>query len=72
LSPKLTFSELKREKLDDRLNILPILMAEQDRAYLVARRKQLQEEEKYGHDIPGFVVGQTPYYTTWVPPNQFT
>ena len=61
----------EREQLEDRINILPILMAEQDRAYLIARKNQLAEEEKYGKNIPGFVVGQTPYATTWIPPNQF-
>jgi hypothetical protein len=66
----LTLRAEESERLDDRINILPVLMAEQDRAYLIARRRQLAEEEKYGHLIPGFKVGETPYYTTWVPPNQ--
>eukprot|EP01128_Nolandella_sp_AFSM9_P009031 TRINITY_DN5671_c0_g1_i1.p1 TRINITY_DN5671_c0_g1~~TRINITY_DN5671_c0_g1_i1.p1 ORF type:complete len:134 (+),score=30.13 TRINITY_DN5671_c0_g1_i1:88-489(+) len=60
----------EKEEMEARTNILGVIAAESDREFLRARARELQIEEKYAADIPGFVVGETPYNTRWMAPEK--
>ena len=52
-----------------RIDLAPLLQAEDDRRYLRARMEQIAAEEKYAKNEPGWVVGGTVYNTRWMPPD---
>jgi len=55
------FSELKREKRQARLALMPLLLAEQDRVELFRRTRMLDLEARAMKDVPGWVPGESPY-----------
>merc|ERR1712010_436115 len=59
----------KKEKLQSRMNIMPILQAEEDIRFVQAQKEALKLEEKIMKDVPGWTVGEKPYKTRWMPPN---
>jgi NADH dehydrogenase (ubiquinone) 1 alpha subcomplex subunit 13 len=64
------FSAEKEKVHQVRRTIIPMLQAEEDVKYLQARKVQIEEEEKYASNIPGWVVGGSTYNTRWMPPAQ--
>ncbi|CAL5229334.1 g12640 [Coccomyxa viridis] len=62
---------LKAEKLTARTTIYPILQAEEDRRYVQAKLKALENEAKIMKDVPNWKVGEPVYLTKrWIPPAQ--
>lgn len=55
------FSELKREMRQARLALMPLLLAEQDRIELFRRTRMLDLEARAMKDVPGWVLGESPY-----------
>eukprot|EP01120_Amphizonella_sp_Union-15-10_P009531 TRINITY_DN362_c0_g1_i2.p1 TRINITY_DN362_c0_g1~~TRINITY_DN362_c0_g1_i2.p1 ORF type:complete len:137 (-),score=26.31 TRINITY_DN362_c0_g1_i2:99-509(-) len=64
---------LKREQREARINILPLLQAEEDRRYLRLRAAVLEEEAELMKDDPNWKVGESPYknYKTSVFMNEY-
>jgi len=59
----------KREKLQARMNIMPVLQAEEDLRFVAAQKKAWDLEAKIMKDVPNWKVGERPYKTRWMPPN---
>ncbi|GBG71615.1 hypothetical protein CBR_g9031 [Chara braunii] len=60
---------LKKEKMEARMAILPLIQAEEDVRYAKARQKALAEEEKIMQNVPGWKVGESVYNSgRWAPP----
>lgn len=58
---------LKKEKQQAQLNIIPLLQAEADLAYVKEKRANLEEEAKLMKNVPGWKVGESVYNTgKWV------
>jgi len=60
----------EQEIREARINIIPLLQAEEDRRFLRFRKMELEDEEKLSQEFPDIVVGETPFITTWLPPTQ--
>lgn len=61
--------EVRKEKLNVRIFLLPLLQAEYDRRVLKSLKKADEEEAAIMKDVPGWVVGEKVYHTeAWVPP----
>lgn len=52
-----------------RVDLAPVLQAEEDRRYLRARQRQLKAEQELQPMNPAFVPGQQSYNTRWMPPD---
>uniref|UniRef100_A0A7S2Z899 NADH dehydrogenase [ubiquinone] 1 alpha subcomplex subunit 13 n=1 Tax=Chloropicon laureae TaxID=464258 RepID=A0A7S2Z899_9CHLO len=59
----------KREKLQARMDIMPVLQAEEDVRFVEAQQKAWNLEAKIMKDVPNWKVGERPYKTRWMPPN---
>eukprot|EP00271_Cylindrocystis_brebissonii_P015503 TRINITY_DN38411_c0_g1_i1.p2 TRINITY_DN38411_c0_g1~~TRINITY_DN38411_c0_g1_i1.p2 ORF type:complete len:143 (+),score=33.33 TRINITY_DN38411_c0_g1_i1:111-539(+) len=60
----------KKEKLDARLAILPLIQAEEDARFAGERQKALAEEAKVMAHVPGWKVGEPVYHSgRWVAPS---
>eukprot|EP00270_Netrium_digitus_P006569 TRINITY_DN19152_c0_g1_i1.p1 TRINITY_DN19152_c0_g1~~TRINITY_DN19152_c0_g1_i1.p1 ORF type:complete len:145 (-),score=50.44 TRINITY_DN19152_c0_g1_i1:200-634(-) len=61
--------ELKKEKMDARMAILPLIQAEEDARFVRERKKQLEEEAELMKNVPGWKVGASVYSSgRWMPP----
>ncbi|XP_041379473.1 NADH dehydrogenase [ubiquinone] 1 alpha subcomplex subunit 13-like [Gigantopelta aegis] len=61
---------LRKEQLNARLSLLPLVQAEEDRRILRAMKAFEAEEALIMKDVPGWKVGESVYHTDkWVPPN---
>eukprot|EP00121_Abeoforma_whisleri_P003308 Awhi_evm2s2970 len=54
--------EIKLERYAERVAIAPILQAESDRAHLRNHKELLDFEAKVMEGVPGWVVGESPFY----------
>lgn len=59
----------KKEKLRARMDIMPILQAEEDIRFVEAQKKAWKVEANVMKDVPNWKVGERPYKTRWMPPN---
>ncbi|XP_065670988.1 NADH dehydrogenase [ubiquinone] 1 alpha subcomplex subunit 13-like [Hydra vulgaris] len=61
--------ELGKEKMNARLSILPVLLAEQDRGILRRLKENFEAEKIIMKDVEGWEPGKNIYYTDkWVRP----
>eukprot|EP00850_Spirogloea_muscicola_P004954 SM000022S07168 [mRNA] locus=s22:359726:360847:+ [translate_table: standard] len=61
---------LKKEKMDARKAILPVIQAEEDARYLKERQQFLDEETKIMSKVPGWKAGESVYSSgRWMPPS---
>jgi len=61
--------ENRKEQLNARLALLPLLQAEQDRRVLRAMKAFEEEEAQIMKDVPDWKVGESVYNTEkWIPP----
>jgi len=60
--------EAKREKREMRAALIPFLQAEEDARYVAARGRATELERRIMKGVEGFVPGESPYKTTWLPP----
>jgi NADH dehydrogenase (ubiquinone) 1 alpha subcomplex subunit 13 len=61
---------VRKEHLNARLSLLPLLQAEEDRRILKALNAFHKEEALVMKDVPGWNVGESVYHTDkWIPPN---
>ncbi|CAI5485711.1 unnamed protein product [Closterium sp. Naga37s-1] len=59
----------KKEKIDARVAILPLIQAEEDARFAAARREELQQEAHIMRNVDGWVVGQSVYNSgRWMRP----
>lgn len=59
----------KREKLRARMDIMPILQAEEDIRFVEAQKKAWELEAKIMKGVPDWKFGERAYKTRWMPPN---
>eukprot|EP00123_Amoebidium_parasiticum_P019328 comp24576_c0_seq1/m.46785 comp24576_c0_seq1/g.46785 ORF comp24576_c0_seq1/g.46785 comp24576_c0_seq1/m.46785 type:complete len:133 (-) comp24576_c0_seq1:47-445(-) len=60
---------IKLEKVANRIALVPLLQAEEDRRYLRARAQGQEYEAKIMAGVDGWQVGEKVYHTDrWVPP----
>lgn len=60
----------RKELKNTQINLIPMLVAEQDRRFLRHRKLQIEDERKLAEAFPDdIVVGDQPYQTTWFPPS---
>lgn len=63
------FRELRREKMNARATLVPILQAEEDRRYCAVRAASVRAEAAMMSHVPGWQAGASPYNTgRWMPP----
>jgi NADH dehydrogenase (ubiquinone) 1 alpha subcomplex subunit 13 len=56
--------------LQARYAMIPVLQAEEDMWYLQREEQNLRKEREIMKDVPGFMVGASPYFgDRWVPRN---
>jgi hypothetical protein len=68
-APPSPCSALRAEKTAARATLVPILQAEEDRAYVAARERALRAEAAAMAHVPGWRVGESPYNSgRWMPP----
>ena len=62
---------LKEEKRQARINIVPVLQAEEDIRFVRERREELENEKELMKNVPGWEVGASPYSSNkrWIPPS---
>lgn len=62
-------NEQRLYERQDRYTLAPLLQNEADREYLMREKKLLQQEEKIMSQVPGWKVGESPYYNNqrWTP-----
>eukprot|EP01122_Echinamoeba_exundans_P009273 TRINITY_DN3232_c0_g1_i2.p2 TRINITY_DN3232_c0_g1~~TRINITY_DN3232_c0_g1_i2.p2 ORF type:complete len:136 (-),score=12.83 TRINITY_DN3232_c0_g1_i2:132-539(-) len=58
----------KQEAREARINLIPLLQAEEDRRFLREHKDRIEEEALIMRDVPGWTVGESPYKTRWMPP----
>lgn len=56
------------EKRNARIAVAPFLQAEEDARYVVARKKEIEEEAKIMHNVPSWKAGASVYRSgKWMP-----
>lgn len=64
--------ELQREKIQARLQLLPLLLAEQDMEHVRKQAQGLAIEQAVMKDVPGWKMGERVYHTgNFVPERLF-
>uniref|UniRef100_A0A6B2LTT5 NADH dehydrogenase [ubiquinone] 1 alpha subcomplex subunit 13 n=1 Tax=Arcella intermedia TaxID=1963864 RepID=A0A6B2LTT5_9EUKA len=61
----------QKEMEEARINVLPLLIAEEDRHYLRVKRQMVEDEKKYFSNNPDWVPGAPVYHTRWMPPASY-
>lgn len=60
----------KKEKLDARIAVLPLIQAEEDMRFVEQMKKNLEEEARVMASVPGWKVGENVYHSRrWMPPS---
>ena len=59
----------KREKLQTRMELMPVLQAEEDIRFIEAQKEAWSLESKVMKDVKGWSVGEKPLKTRWLPPS---
>lgn len=61
---------LKKEKIDARVAILPLIQAEEDARFVQEKQKVDEEEARIMANVPGWKVGENVYNSgRWMPPS---
>ncbi|XP_072037915.1 NADH dehydrogenase [ubiquinone] 1 alpha subcomplex subunit 13-like [Amphiura filiformis] len=61
---------VQREEREARIAIHPLIEAERDRDYLKVLKYNREQEAIIMKDVPGWVVGESPYHTKrWIEPH---
>mmetsp|Transcript_39663 Transcript_39663/g.126749 ORF Transcript_39663/g.126749 Transcript_39663/m.126749 type:complete len:122 (-) Transcript_39663:868-1233(-) len=60
--------KVKQEKYQARLNIIPVLQAEEDARYVAEKAIRDAQEAEIMKDVPGWEVGKNVYSSRWMPP----